>query len=66
MSATRLEKHENGTVLMEGDRVLATYHPGCDFCDTMKGERRTFFPPHDASPRCDSGGRDHCTCDTCF
>ncbi|MCR4294320.1 MAG: hypothetical protein NUW21_02205 [Elusimicrobia bacterium] len=25
-----------------------------------------FGPSHDASPRCQSGGRDHCTCDTCF
>lgn len=24
------------------------------------------FPPHDASPRCESGRRDHCTCDICF
>ena len=25
-----------------------------------------FGPSHDASPRCKSGGYDHCTCDTCF
>lgn len=24
------------------------------------------MPPHDASPRCESGKRNHCTCDTCF
>jgi hypothetical protein len=23
-------------------------------------------PSHDASPRCESGSRPHCTCDTCF
>lgn len=24
------------------------------------------LPPHDASDRCESGKRNHCTCDTCF
>jgi hypothetical protein len=23
-------------------------------------------PSHDPSPRCESGSRPHCTCDTCF
>ena len=26
----------------------------------------TFFPPHRASSLCQSGGHNHCTCDTCF
>lgn len=38
--------------------------PGCPTCDRYPPTG--FFPPHDASPRCESGGRDHCTCDTCF
>lgn len=25
-----------------------------------------FGPSHDASPRCESGKRPHCTCDICF
>jgi len=37
---------------------------GCAYCAKFKpGE---MFPSHDASRRCESGGRDHCTCDTCF
>jgi hypothetical protein len=24
------------------------------------------MPPHDPSPRCESGKRPHCTCDICF
>ena len=24
------------------------------------------MPPHFASPRCESGRRNHCSCDTCF
>lgn len=28
--------------------------------------RDTFAPCHQASPRCQSGKRSHCTCDTCF
>lgn len=36
----------------------------CKTCAALaKGE---MYPPHDASPRCESGKRPHCTCDTCF
>jgi hypothetical protein len=32
--------------------------------DTMPAD--VFAPRHKASSRCQSGGRSHCTCDTCF
>jgi hypothetical protein len=35
-------------------------------CVTCDGEKTDFHPPHDPSPRCESGGRNHCSCDTCF
>lgn len=36
----------------------------CQTCARLaKGE---MCPPHDASPRCESGKRNHCSCDTCF
>lgn len=34
--------------------------PGCKVCESA------FLPYHDASPFCESGGHDHCTCDMCF
>lgn len=37
--------------------------PGCPTCER---ETTDFHPPHDASPRCESGGREHCSCDVCF
>lgn len=37
----------------------------CDYC-VKHGAIGAFFPSHDASPGCRSGGRDHCTCDGCF
>lgn len=38
--------------------------PSCPYCE---GEgSNDFHPSHDASPRCESGGRNHCSCDTCF
>lgn len=41
--------------------------PGqCDYCDTLPRFGNDFHPSHDASPRCESGKRDHCSCDTCF
>lgn len=36
--------------------------PGCDTC----WQADAMTPHHDASPTCGSGGRDHCTCDTCY
>ncbi len=63
----RLEKVEDGTTaLMDGDRVKAVYVDGCTFCDRMKAEGCAFFPMHDASHCCESGGHNHCTCDVCF
>lgn len=28
--------------------------------------RGGMMPPHNASPRCESGGHEHCSCDVCF
>ena len=35
----------------------------CTFCQSFKGK---MHPPHFASPNCESGKRNHCTCDICF
>lgn len=35
----------------------------CKYCQNSKG---TMHPNHFASSRCESGRRNHCTCDTCF
>lgn len=35
----------------------------CRACDAEVGE---FHPSHDPSPRCESGRRNHCSCDICF
>lgn len=37
---------------------------GCKGCES--NEERGFGPAHYASVNCESGGLDHCTCDTCF
>lgn len=36
--------------------------PTCATCERVGGDG----PAHAASAECESGGRDHCTCDTCF
>lgn len=36
----------------------------CACCDANRADE--MMPPHDASLRCESGHRAHCTCDTCF
>lgn len=38
----------------------------CSYCDREREAGNSFHPPHDASPRCRSGKRNHCSCDTCF
>lgn len=37
---------------------------GCSYCEQFGGS--LMMPPHEASKSCQSGGRNHCTCDTCF
>jgi hypothetical protein len=36
----------------------------CEYC--RKNASREMMPLHDASPCCQSGKHNHCTCDTCF
>lgn len=48
----------------EGIRLFAT--PEVADCDTCKSVSVFGGPPHYGSPRCRSGKRPHCTCDTCF
>lgn len=38
----------------------------CAICDAACAKDVTFHPPHDPSPRCESGKRAHCSCDICF
>lgn len=40
--------------------------PECTFCQKLIAEGTTFAPPHDASDGCESGKREHCSCDFCF
>lgn len=35
----------------------------CKLCIANAGQ---MYPPHFASTRCESGGYNHCSCDTCF
>lgn len=42
------------------------YVLGCPTCEREKAAGNAFFPRHEASRRCESGKRPHCSCDTCF
>lgn len=42
------------------------YYDLCEPCQTFLHTKVTFFPPHVASRRCESGRRPHCSCDRCF
>ena len=62
--------NEEFLIHLENHGVLAL--PGtCQTCDKMREKISDngdipFEPHHRASPNCESGGRDHCTCDICF
>lgn len=40
--------------------------PGCQSRYAAEDPTMVFAPHHKASDRCQSGKRNHCTCDTCF
>lgn len=52
-----------------GDRLPRRQHAPeseCKICDAHRQHLTEMCPAHDASHRCESGKRDHCTCDWCF
>jgi hypothetical protein len=38
----------------------------CEYCDREREANNDFHPDHDAGTNCQSGGRTHCSCDSCF
>lgn len=38
----------------------------CPTCDDMRDKKQHFHPSHAASERCESGKRNHCSCEICF
>ena len=49
-----------------GFSIRPRYAEGCETCEGYKERGLTTHESHYASPRCQSGHRNHCTCDTCF
>lgn len=60
-----------GMIFGTGGNNLASPTPrrsrveGCSSCDEDPQGLRV-MPPHDASERCESGKRSHCSCGSCF
>ena len=71
-STEALEWHGDAAVRVRYATEGSTYEPvgiyvdGCTYCQGERERGNTFFPSHHASERCQSGKRNHCTCDTCF
>ena len=53
------------TKVMYGDRTLRSPED-CATCAHAMKHPNEMTPYHDASPRCESGKRPHCTCSACF
>lgn len=49
----------------ERPRKRIVMEEGCATCAELATSSQ-WGPPHDPSPRCESGKRPHCTCDMCF
>lgn len=45
-------------------RITCKPEGECAYCDQHCYDE--MMPKHEASPRCESGKRPHCTCDICF
>lgn len=56
----------NTTPVPRGRRRHKAPEGECEYCDREREQKVEFHPPHDASDGCQSGKRQHCTCDTCF
>lgn len=64
----------DGTLETRQERIerleeLGTIAPGCASCREFYAAvdpAFVFAPSHRSGARCRSGGRPHCTCDTCF
>lgn len=55
---------DDGVVVVVNGNGKTQWRSDCSACaDTTPGG---FQPDHDASTRCNSGGRSHCTCNACF
>jgi hypothetical protein len=38
----------------------------CVYCDAERAAGNRYHPRHNAKDTCQSGKRNHCTCDTCY
>jgi len=65
-SEVRTDETGDYVTLAGYDNRSAKYYVGCVYCNRMKSLGSTFFPRHEASDRCLSGGHPHCTCGTCW
>jgi hypothetical protein len=64
MNGARPHSQPEGAEAKSVRRFILSPHGLCVTCSQyVAGE---MMPWHDASPRCESGKRNHCTCDICF
>jgi hypothetical protein len=45
---------------------LAEVMGNCPYCVSCLSKGDKYFPRHNASMNCESGGHDHCSCDICY
>jgi hypothetical protein len=61
------ETREQQVARLEASGDLVKDCPGCqERYNSASMPADVFAPRHKASTRCQSGKRNHCTCDTCF
>lgn len=60
------ERQRRGSVVNKQEYVYMMPEGECAYCDRARETGDKSMPSHTASPRCQSGSRIHCTCDTCY
>jgi len=60
------EGHQASVRRRFAERVESVRHFRIEGCSSCVGSPTGAVPPHDASSRCESGRRPHCSCDGCF
>jgi hypothetical protein len=62
-----IARRADGKLIWRGEPFVNCYgETVVQECEVADGPTGGFEPRKEASPFCESGGRDYCTCDACF
>jgi hypothetical protein len=63
LAAVAMTEQEHIELLLVAAKARQDEIANCAYCQANKGQ---MHPPHFASPFCESGRRNHCSCEVCW